>query len=360
MPAVGADTVVTAVLVAVCALLVVGRPSLSSTSIVALPGALLAFAVGVALPRRRAQLGVAALAASLQIAVGFAEFPNVEIAFVTLMPWWAGTQVRARRVLVRALAERNRELEAEEDLFVRLSVRRERAAIARELHDIVAHQLAVVVVQAGAGRMAVGARGPEIVDRFTTIRDAGVQALGEMALLVDVLQRDADSEGDGEGGARAFARLTALVEQARAGGLHVRVTAPASDVTIAREIEDGAVRVIQEGLTNAMKHAPGSEVHIRLIARDDELEVGMVDDGAGSASELVATGAGLGLTGMRERIESLGGTLEAGPRRDGGWSLQVSLPRTAAGAAAVVPVMARCNDQPQSDRPAQGDRKRSI
>jgi signal transduction histidine kinase len=342
-PAVDGETAVTGLLVAVCAILVVARPHLSSPSLTALPGALLAFAIGAAQPRRRGQLGLAALASSVQIAVGFSEFPNLEIGFVTLIPWWAGTQLRARRELVRTLVERNRELEAEEDVFVRLSVRRERAAIARDLHDIVAHHLAVIVVQAGAGRMAADAPGESVAERFATIRDAGGQALSEMALLVDLLKADS---GDGAGG---FARLTALIAQAQAGGVDVRLTPLPAGVTIAGAIEDGAVRVIQEGLTNAIKHAPGAEVHIRLTAADDELEVVVLDDGATADSELGATGAGLGLTGMRERIESLGGTLEAGPRRSGGWSLR-----------AVVPVGARCNHHLQSNRPAQGDRNRSI
>jgi signal transduction histidine kinase len=281
----------------------------------------LAFALGGWLPQGRALAGVAVLSASMQIAMGFTDFPNLEIGFATLIPLLAGIELRKRRELNRSLTDRNHQLESEEERFVALSVRHERASIARELHDIVAHHLAVMVVQAGAGRMAPDPSGDGAPARFAAIRQAGENALSEMALLVDVLQVDRDA------GAPGLGRLKALIEQAEAGGLDVRLTPLAPGIAMPREVQEAAVRVIQEGLTNAIKHAPGAEVHVRLTARDDRLDVMVLDDGAPATSALATTGAGLGLTGMRERIEALGGTLVAGARPGRGWSLQASLPR---------------------------------
>jgi signal transduction histidine kinase len=284
---------------------------------------ILAYSCGAHAPFRRGLAVVVGLIAAMQVSVGFSEFPNVEILFVTIPPWWVGWEVGRRRRLVSALDERTRELEAEEETFIGLSVRRERARIARELHDIVAHHLAVIVVQAGAGRMAVTADGTAPAERFASIRESGEQALAEMSRLVDIIHADSGAGRDGAD------RLRALVEDANAAGLEVDVTPPPGVVRLPSEIEDDALRVVQEGLTNAMKHAPRARVSVRLILSDDSLEIEVRDRGGGTASGLARTGAGLGLTGMRERIESLGGSLEAGPCPEGGWRIDARLPAAA-------------------------------
>ena len=284
---------------------------------------ILAYSCGAHAPFRRGLAAIAGLIAAMQVSMGFSDFPNVEILFTVVPPWWVGWEVGRRRRLVSALDERTRELEAEEETFVALSVRRERARIARELHDIVAHHLAVIVVQAGAGRMAVTADGAAPVERLESIRQSGEHALAEMSRLVDIIHADSIAGLDGAD------RLIALVEDAQAAGLRVDVTPPPGEVRLPAEIEDDALRVIQEGLTNAVKHAPGARVSIRVAAGDDSLEIEVRDHGGGTASGLARTGAGLGLTGMRERIESLGGSLEAGPCPDGGWRVGARLPAAA-------------------------------
>ncbi len=304
----------------VCGLLLGLRPDFVNSAAPALPLAVLAFVTGAWLSRRSGLVGALALMASIQVAMGFADFPNVEIALIVLIPWWAGTELRARRALVTRLAARQRQLEAAEDSYVRLSVRRERAVIARELHDIVAHHLAVIVVQAGAGRMAANGTPETRAARFRTIASAGEQALTDMARLIDVLQAD----GTGEGG--GFARLPALLAQAAAGGLDVHMTPLPHQVELGASVESAAVAVIHESLTNAIKHAPGAVVEIRLDLTADALVIEVTDDGPAARSTLSATGAGLGLAGMRERVEALGGTLTAGPQA-GGWQLRASLPR---------------------------------
>jgi signal transduction histidine kinase len=275
---------------------------------------LLSYSWGAHAPFRSGLAAVVGLIVASQIAQGFAEFPNVEILFVTLAPWWVGWEVGRRRTLVAELERRTRELEQAQDDFVELSLRRERARIARELHDIVAHHLAVIVVQAGAGRM--GAPDTPPAERLEGIRQSGDQALAEMARLVDVIHADTRRDG--------AARLGALLGDARAGGLEVALIGAQS---LPSELEDDALSVVQEALTNAMKHAPGARVSVSLTADDEALDVDVRSVGGGPPSALARTGAGLGLTGMRERIEARGGSLEAGPGADGGWRVQARLPR---------------------------------
>jgi signal transduction histidine kinase len=280
---------------------------------------ILAYSCGAHAPFRRGLAAIVGLVAAMQVSVGFSEFPNIEILFVTIPPW-VGWEVGRRRRLVSELDERTSELEAEEETFVALSVRRERARIARELHDIVAHHLAVIVVQAGAGRMAVTADGTAPAERLASIRQSGDQAMAEMSRLVDIIHADSGAGRDGAN------RLRALVEDAVAAGLQVDVTPLPGELRLPSGIEDDALRVVQEGLTNAMKHAPGARVSVRLAITGDSLEIEVRDRGGGTASGLARTGAGLGLSGMRERIESLGGSLEAGPCAEGGWRIDARLP----------------------------------
>jgi signal transduction histidine kinase len=253
----------------------------------------------------------------LGVLVATADTP-VPMILVTVGPWAAGRIVRSRRRLVGALADRTRQLQHEQDAFARLAVRRERARIAGDLHDIVAHHLAVMVIHAGAGRVAPpGQPGDE---RLDSIREAGDQALAEMTRLVTMLQSDGEDDVPGHG------RLELLVAQARATGIDLRASPLPDDLQLPAEVEEGAYRLVQEGLTNAMKHAPGAEVRLSLCVRAGELDVELRDSGATAPSALARTGAGLGLAGMRERIEALGGSLDAGPANDGGWSLHARLP----------------------------------
>jgi signal transduction histidine kinase len=284
---------------------------------------ILAYSCGAHAPFRRGLAAVIGLIAATQVSMGFSEFPNVEILFTTLAPWWVGWELGLRRRLVAALDERRRELEAAQDAFVEISVRRERARIARELHDIVAHHIAVIVVQAGAGRLSVAGGDTPTSERLASIRQSGDQALAEMSRLVDIIHADSGAEPDGDD------RLRALVGDARAAGLVVDVTPPLAQIELPAEVEDDALRIVQEGLTNAMKHAPGARVHVRIGLTDNWLEVEVRDHGGGPPSALAQTGAGLGLDGMHERVESLGGSLDAGPSAEGGWRVHARLPAAA-------------------------------
>ena len=220
------------------------------------------------------------------------------------MPRALGGGPRAGRPagLAAALAERNRQLEAEEEALARLAVRRERTRIARELHDIVAHNLAVIVVQAGAGRMAERWEPAVAAERLAAIRESGHQVLLEMSRLTDVLGAERGDDPD--------ARLRALLDGARAAGLTVRAEPwPPLPHTLA----ETALRVVQEAVTNAIKHAPGARLDVGLALRDDSLRIEVRDTGAEAASDLAATGSGSGLDGMRARVGAHGGRLDAGP-----------------------------------------------
>jgi signal transduction histidine kinase len=283
-----------------------------------LVAAVVSYSCGAYCSPRAGVAGVGLLVAGYQVAVGFAEFPNVEIAFLTVGPWAVGVEIRKRRRLLEQLAERNREIEAQEEAFARLSVRQERARMARELHDIVAHHLAVIVVQASAGQVAAPGRADIAAEQFATIRDAGREALDEMARLVDILQADARDRDPRE-------RMQLLFDQARAGGVDLVVSPLPDDVQIPSEIEDVAYRVVQEGLTNALKHAPGAQVHVRFRVTEEKLEVEVTNDPPDTKSTLAQTGSGMGLMGMRERVETLGGAVDAAPVGDG-WRLRARLP----------------------------------
>jgi signal transduction histidine kinase len=274
----------------------------------------LSYSCGAHASTRGGLSATVALALAIQIHVGFAEAPNLEIAIATLPPWWIGRQVRRRRQLVRELTARTRELEAEEEAYIQLSVQRERARIARDLHDIVSHHLTLMVIQAGAGRLAEPWQADVAAARFATIRDAGVQALAEADRLVTMLQPDGT----------APPRLAPLLKRAHSTGARIIVTPP--HPALPSHIEAIAYRIVQEALTNAMKHAPGAAIEIHIGLGDGELAITVRNDTVTEASAIAHTGSGIGLAGMRERLTALGGSLDAGPEADGGFRVSARLP----------------------------------
>jgi signal transduction histidine kinase len=272
----------------------------------------LAYACGAYAETGPGLAATAALTVALQVATGFADAPNLEIAITTLPVWLVGREVRRRRQLVRELAERTRELQAEEEAFVRLSVQHERARIARDLHDIVSHHVALMVIQAGAGRLAEPWDYRVAESRFATIRDAGVQALTEADRLVTVLRPDA-----------RHARLAPLLARARELGAHV-VVAP-QDLPLPPGLEALAHHVAREAITNAMKHAPGEKLYLELSLDNTVLTITARNNRVATASPIAATGSGLGLAGMQERVASAGGSVVTESDEDG-FVLRASLP----------------------------------
>ena len=278
----------------------------------ALGVAAIAFACGRSARPRAGVTGALAMLAALA-ASGEDIVPAI---LCTAVPWGAGRALRSQEQLLGSLREREREVEAEQEALVQLTVRHERARIARELHDIVAHHLAVIVIQAGAGRMATDEDG--VGERCGVIRRSGEEALAEMSRLVALLQPDA------RGSEEEWA-LEPLLAHAQAAGLRVRgVELPPA--RLRPELGQLTYRIVQEGLTNAMKHAPGSTVRLRVAVEEGVLEIELHDDSGEAPGALAGTGSGFGLEGLRERTESFGGSLDAGEAIEGGWLLRARIP----------------------------------
>lgn len=260
--------------------------------------------------------------------------------------WLWGDLTRRRRELLARLREQNEALRRDRDQRARIAAQDERTRIAREMHDVVAHSLAVVVVQAdGASYAATHSpawQREQATAALETIAGTARGALAETRRLVGVLRAaddDARRDGAGDGGDRgdggvggyaptdSLADLPALVGRVRDSGVDVRLDAPpeAELEAVPRDVGLAALRVVQESLTNVIKHAgPRVDAVVRVSAGTGGVSVLVEDDGRGaSASD---DGMGHGLVGMRERAAAVGGTLTAGPRPGGGYRVAAHLP----------------------------------
>ncbi|SDF55252.1 Signal transduction histidine kinase [Blastococcus fimeti] len=259
--------------------------------------------------------GVAASITPVALAIG-----------VSVVAAWAlGNLRRARLQQMAALEERAQLLELERDQEMRLAATTERARIARELHDVVAHSLSVVIAQADGGRYAGKADPTAATDALEAIAATGRQALTDMRSLLGVLR-----EGGGEEYAPQpdVAAIPALVEDVRASGLDVDLIVEGEPQPLPAGPQLAAYRIVQESLTNVLKHAgPASRAWVRLQWRPDALELSVLDDGRGASAAMVSPdGNGQGLRGMQERAQLHRGRLEAGPRHGGGFGVHAALP----------------------------------
>lgn len=220
-----------------------------------------------------------------------------------------------RRERQLRIAERERELARRE------AVVEERARIARELHDVIAHHVSMIVVQAGAERRVLDPAQESTREVLGTIEGVGRNALTEMRRLVGMLRGAHD---DALLPQPTLADVPTLVGQLRDAGLPVELRIEGERRELPVGIELSAYRVVQEGLTNALKHAGTATVRVRIGYGPGSLDLEVADDGAGTAAEL--PGGGHGLAGIEERVALYGGALEAGPRADGGFVLHVLLP----------------------------------
>lgn len=197
--------------------------------------------------------------------------------------------------------------------------------IARELHDVVAHHVSAMGVQAGAARRVLATDPEKAADALRHVEQSARDAIGELRALVVTLR----AEDDGTGSAPGLDDLPALVDSAVATGQRVALTEVGEPRTVSPMVGLTAYRIVQEALTNARKHAgPLAQVDVRVRYLDDELEVEVADDGRGGGSG--AHGAGAGVLGMRERVSALDGVLEVGPRSRGGWLVRARMPSPAA------------------------------
>jgi signal transduction histidine kinase len=236
-------------------------------------------------------------------------------------PYAVGRLLRARRRLHAELEDRALALTHEREQRERLAVGVERARIARELHDVAAHSLSLMVVQAGAGRSVLDADLDAAARALEAIATTGRQTMADMGHLLGFLEHDDTANLGG------ICRIGDLVAQARQAGLPVEVRITGVARRLPSHVDLAAYRVIQEGLTNALKHAGGACTQV-LVAYDDEaVRVEVTDDGHPRISHpLSSSGAGRGLQGMRERVEMAGGEFTSGRRPDGGWAVAARLP----------------------------------
>jgi signal transduction histidine kinase len=247
------------------------------------------------------------------------------IAVAVVAAWALGRLRRARLVQLAALEERARLLELEREQEMRLAATAERARIARELHDVVAHSLSVVIAQADGGRYAGREDPAAATGALEAIAATGRQALTDMRSLLGVLR---------EGGGQEYApqpdvaAIPELVEDVRSSGLDVDLIVEGSPRPLLPGPQLAAYRIVQESLTNVLKHAgPAGRAWVRLHWRPDALELSVLDDGRGAAAAVAESdGNGQGLLGMRERAELHGGRLDAGPRPGGGFGVHAALP----------------------------------
>jgi signal transduction histidine kinase len=200
-------------------------------------------------------------------------------------------------------------------------------AIARDLHDVVAHSVSVINVQANTALHLMDRQPERAREALTSIREVSGQALAEFAAVLGALR---DADGATDGGAPlapvpGVARLDELAERARSAGFEVSVAARGPVRQLPAGVDAAAYRIVQEALTNTVRHSAGRTASVLLRYGDDDLEIEVADDGAGA---LAARGgrAGNGLAGMAERARALGGSLDAGPRPDGGFLVQARLP----------------------------------
>jgi signal transduction histidine kinase len=238
--------------------------------------------------------------------------------------WLMAYTMRQRGSYVASLEERAVSLEREREHLARIAVADERAAIARELHDVVAHSLAVMVVQADGGRYAFDADPGKSRQALATVAETGRAALEDMRRLVGVLRGSADEPQQRR--RITLGELDALVDGARSAGLTVRVDNRLDPVD-APAIELAVYRIVQEGLTNVLRHA-GPQAQVDLVVRHagDEIIIDLADDGQGSEGGGGDGREGHGLTGMRERVAVHGGTFHVGPLPTGGWQVRATIP----------------------------------
>ena len=269
-----------------------------------------------------ATAGLAALLAAEALS-GFESDTSTVLGNVVVMlgVWLIGAFARDRTEYVRALEARTAELQRARDELAISAVREERVRIARELHDVVAHSVSMIAVQSTAAAHVIDDKPDEARRALTAISEASHSALDEMRRLLGVLRtEDYDASLVPVPG---LAELEALTEHVRAAGPEVETRTQGVPVTLAPGLDLTAYRIVQESLTNVIKHARADKVRLTLTYEPSHLVIEVVDNGKGTGTN---GRGGLGIEGMRERAAMFGGTFEAGPMRKGGYRVEARLP----------------------------------
>jgi signal transduction histidine kinase len=249
-----------------------------------------------------------------------------ELVFIPVLftiGWLAGFALRERGAQAEAAEERAAQAERERYAAARLAVAEERARIARELHDVVAHAVSVMVLQVGAVRHGLPGAEAEGRDALRGVENAGRTALAEMRRLLGAMRRDGEEAELAPH--RGLDDLGPLLEEVGRAGLPVRLHVEGARYPLPRTLDLSAYRIVQEGLTNALKHSGAAEAEVTVRYAPEELEIEVRDDGQGVTGS-DGLGLGHGLVGIRERVTIYGGEMSAGPAAGGGFVLSTRLP----------------------------------
>ena len=286
---------------------------------------LVAFAVAGMVSDFRSALAGAAIGYAAASVIILVERPPVSGTWAILtfgaVSWAIGRTLVERAQRAAHLQERADRLAREQEV----AVAGERARIARELHDVIAHSVSVMTVQAGAARLLLEEDPSRAREPLVSVEETGRQALAEMRRLLGILR--AEDQPAALAPQPGVADISPLVEQLRAAGLPVDVVIDGDPRALPPGIDLVAYRVVQEALTNALKHAGAARAEVLIRYGATALEVSVVNDGHVASNG----GGGHGIVGMRERVALYGGAFEAGPRRGGGYSVRARLPLEAAG-----------------------------
>jgi signal transduction histidine kinase len=270
-------------------------------------------------------LGVAAMVAAGYLAQDAEPFLSVVLPFAVLLPsWLLGDALRQRRREADARAEAaDRDLR-EREARLREAAADERRRVARELHDIVAHTVSVMQVQAGAARQVVRTSPDRAEASLLAVEATGREAMAELRSLLGVL----DDEGVAAGLAPepGVGQLDGLVERVRQAGLQAEIEIDGQPRPLPAGLDVTVYRIVQEALTNALRYARGARTLVHLTFDAAQVRIEVLDDGPSEPAPASHEGSGRGLVGMRERASHAGGRLEAGPRLGGGYAVRAWLP----------------------------------
>jgi signal transduction histidine kinase len=297
-------------------------------------GILVAFyTIGTELPRRRSFYigGLSALFVLFWTTLGTIILESVTAVSIatttiaTVTPLLVGREMRTRRERAEELQQKVANAERERRESARRAVEEERARIARELHDVVAHQMTVMTIQAEGARRIAKDTDPRIQEALDTIKATGHSALAEMRRVVGLL-RETEGNSPDLAPLPRLTDLSSLVEKVRSAGVPVELSVEGEVRSLADGVELSAYRIVQESLTNTVQHGgPGVSAEVAVSYGDDALDVIVIDDGRGAAA-VSSNGGGNGLVGMRERVAVLGGSFEASAKPGGGYRVHASIP----------------------------------
>jgi signal transduction histidine kinase len=275
-----------------------------------------------------AELGLAAV----QLTPGKFDAPVVWVQFALIIgaAWLLGYFVGDRHVYAARLEERTAELEQAREELARRAVAEERLRLARELHDVVAHSMSVIAVQSGVGAHVAESRPEEVGKALSAIEATSRATLEELRRLLGVLRQDSEPQAS-LAPVPGLADLEGLLGEVAKAGLAVRLQVEGTPSPLPAGVDLSAYRIVQEALTNVVKHAGPAQAQVTIGYRDRDVTVEVTDDGRGAAAPAGdgRGGTGHGLVGMRERVAAFGGELEAGPRPGGGFRVAARLPLAA-------------------------------